>query len=100
MDSRSALPPIRQLANDLEINPNTVAKAYQILEKRNVIITAGRKGTFVHQNARRNVNLGAEATLRAKVQELILDSTSRGLTLSNLKSIFAAEIKAYSGGTK
>jgi GntR family transcriptional regulator len=45
------LPPIRQIAKDLEINANTVAKAYQILEEALVIKTRGRSGSFVSKNA-------------------------------------------------
>ena len=35
------LPSIRQLANDLELNHNTVAKAYRLLERDSVIQTKG-----------------------------------------------------------
>lgn len=45
------LPPIRQLAQDLEINPNTVAKAYQVLEECNIIQTNGRSGSIIQKNA-------------------------------------------------
>ena len=45
------LPPVRQLAGDLAINRNTVARAYRILEDQGVILTAGRKGTFVRSGA-------------------------------------------------
>jgi DNA-binding transcriptional regulator YhcF (GntR family) len=41
----AALPAIRQLAADLQINPNTVAKAYALLERDAVIETRGRAGT-------------------------------------------------------
>ena len=38
---------IRELAASLGINPNTVKKAYDELEKRGAIITISTKGTFV-----------------------------------------------------
>ncbi|MFJ4923165.1 aminotransferase class I/II-fold pyridoxal phosphate-dependent enzyme [Streptomyces sp. NPDC088725] len=41
------LPPMRQLATDLGVNPNTVAAAYRILRDRGVIETAGRRGSRV-----------------------------------------------------
>jgi DNA-binding transcriptional regulator YhcF (GntR family) len=46
------LPPIRQLASDLEINPNTVARAYQILEENGMLETKGRAGSLVTASAR------------------------------------------------
>jgi len=41
------LPTVRQLATDLGLAPNTVAKAYRELESAGVIETRGRAGTFV-----------------------------------------------------
>jgi GntR family transcriptional regulator len=41
------LPTVRQLAVDLKINPNTVARAYQELEIRGVVSTQMGTGTFI-----------------------------------------------------
>lgn len=41
------LPPIRELAERLDVNPNTVAAAYRTLRERGVIETAGRRGSRV-----------------------------------------------------
>lgn len=41
------LPPIRELATRLGVNPNTVAAAYRTLRERGVIETAGRRGSRV-----------------------------------------------------
>lgn len=44
------LPSVRSLANDLAINPNTVAKAYQELELQGYVYTIPGKGCFVGDN--------------------------------------------------
>ncbi|MFE4173798.1 aminotransferase class I/II-fold pyridoxal phosphate-dependent enzyme [Streptomyces sp. NPDC056909] len=41
------LPPLRELATRLGVNPNTVAAAYRTLRERGVIETAGRRGSRV-----------------------------------------------------
>lgn len=41
------LPPIRDLAADLGVNPNTVSAAYRLLRDRGAVETAGRRGTRV-----------------------------------------------------
>ncbi|MFD3441398.1 aminotransferase class I/II-fold pyridoxal phosphate-dependent enzyme [Streptomyces sp. NPDC058685] len=41
------LPPMRELATRLQVNPNTVAAAYRTLRERGVIETAGRRGSRV-----------------------------------------------------
>ncbi len=41
------LPSVRELAKDLGINPNTVSKAYQILEEEGYIKILPKKGVYV-----------------------------------------------------
>ena len=41
------LPSVRSLASEYGINPNTVQRAYQILEKENYITTITKKGVYV-----------------------------------------------------
>ncbi|MGI5199658.1 aminotransferase class I/II-fold pyridoxal phosphate-dependent enzyme [Streptomyces sp. CA-288835] len=43
------LPPMRELAEELGVNPNTVAAAYRTLRERGVIETAGRRGSRVRR---------------------------------------------------
>jgi GntR family transcriptional regulator len=41
------LPTVRQLAQQLTINPNTIAKAYRQLEQEGIIVTRAGAGAFV-----------------------------------------------------
>ena len=41
------LPTVRQLAQQLAINPNTIAKAYRQLEREGIIVTKAGAGAFV-----------------------------------------------------
>jgi GntR family transcriptional regulator len=41
------LPTIRQLAHDLGLAPGTVARVYRELEEGRLIVTRGRRGTFI-----------------------------------------------------
>ncbi len=41
------IPSIREMATNLGVNPNTVKKAYDILESKGVIVTLSTKGTFI-----------------------------------------------------
>lgn len=47
LDPGQPLPPMRELAQRLGVNPNTVAAAYRTLRERGVIETAGRRGSRV-----------------------------------------------------
>ena len=44
------LPTVRALAEELELAPNTVAKAYRTLERERLIETLGRRGSFVAEH--------------------------------------------------
>lgn len=44
---KEQIPSIRELASNLGINPNTVKKAYDILETKKIINTISTKGTFI-----------------------------------------------------
>lgn len=48
------LPTVRQLAHDLGLAPNTVAKAYRLLEEEGLVVGAGRRGTRVAAGVRRS----------------------------------------------
>ncbi len=48
--SGEQLPTVKQLALDLTVNPNTVARAYRDLEHDGVIETASGRGSFVRAN--------------------------------------------------
>jgi len=48
--SGDALPSVRQLAEELRVNRNTVAKAYAELESQGVIETLPGKGCFLKEN--------------------------------------------------
>ena len=87
------LPTIRELAKDLQINPNTVAKAYRLLERDAVIETRGRKGSFVHRDGKKHsmIDLGSQAVsgLAATVASL----RDAGLTDSEIRNAFASVMK-------
>lgn len=60
------LPPIRTLAADLDLAPNTVARAYRELEEGGMVETRGRHGTFVLAAVRRRPSVRErEVRLRA-----------------------------------
>lgn len=44
------IPAIRELAIQLGVNPNTVKKAYEELERKKVIVTLSTKGSYIATN--------------------------------------------------
>lgn len=50
------LPPVRQLAGMISVNPNTVSRAYQELERQKIIETIRGKGTFICEMPKKKVD--------------------------------------------
>jgi GntR family transcriptional regulator len=61
------LPTVRQLAAQLAINPNTIAKAYRQLEREGIIVTRPGAGAFV---ANLDSNLSKAVKKRLVSEEL------------------------------
>lgn len=88
LEPGAALPSIRQLANDLAINNKTVAKAYSLLERDNVIQTKGYRGTFVHPEAKSNCTVNLNDWVNSQLQQLIKGFREAGVTDSEIRVAF------------
>ncbi len=51
LSSGTQLPSVRALASKLSVNPNTVLKAYSLLESSGIICSVKGKGTFISDDA-------------------------------------------------
>jgi GntR family transcriptional regulator len=88
----AALPSIRQLANDLELNSKTVAKAYQLLTRDEIIETKGYRGTYVHPKAKTNCKFNVQEWALRKLGETIAELREAGVTDSEIRNAFAGAI--------
>ena len=88
LEAGTALPTVRQLAGDLRLNRNTVARAYKQLEDRGVILTAGRKGTFVRDNASREVERIKASRAERSVRHLVAALLGEGLSRAEIETLF------------
>jgi GntR family transcriptional regulator len=87
------LPGIRPLAEELVINPNTVAKAYRELEHEGVIELRHGAGAFVSEQAGKSKKATdslrtAQPIVAATIQRL----RERGLTDEEIRRLFEAEL--------
>jgi GntR family transcriptional regulator len=82
------LPSIRQLANDLELNNKTVAKAYRLLERDSVIQSRGYRGTFVHPEGRSNSAVDLNSWVLEQLQQSISAFRKAGVTDPEINNAF------------
>lgn len=80
------IPSVRELSAALLINPNTVSKAYQELERQGVLITKRGKGTFIAQTARApGMEKERMDQLRMELKRLIVEARHLGLSRSQFQ---------------
>ncbi|HHX07206.1 MAG TPA: GntR family transcriptional regulator [Erysipelothrix sp.] len=91
------LPSVRELAGNLGINPNTVSRAYQELERKNLILTIAGRGTFVaatddiqQQLHQENLSLITETILQLRAHNLSIEQIEQ-LFLQQLEEIQDAD---------
>ncbi|MEE1006341.1 MAG: GntR family transcriptional regulator [Acutalibacteraceae bacterium] len=79
------LPSVRQLALELCVNPNTIQKAYQMLESAGVIYSVKGKGSFFSDDAAADMAImkAAKKDFRAAVQSAV----ELGMTKTELQEI-------------
>ena len=84
---------VRELASTLGINPNTVSKAYQMLEQSGYIYSAVGKGSFVADSTGKLAGL-KENTMKALDKDL-KDAARLGVTKEEVTTLVD---KTYHGG--
>jgi GntR family transcriptional regulator len=84
------LPTIRKLAEDLVMNPNTVARAYRELERMGVLEVKHGSGAFIKTSA------AGRSRLIHKAQDIMQSTITRlvslGMTEEELRRVFENEL--------
>jgi GntR family transcriptional regulator len=86
------LPGIRPLAEELVINPNTVAKAYRELEHEGVIELRHGAGAFVSANASARKTPDKLRAAQGVVEQAVQQLRARGLADDEIRRLFEAEL--------
>jgi GntR family transcriptional regulator len=73
------LPSVRELSVQLTINPNTIQKSYQELERQKVIETLRGKGTFVSLNYKPSVDKEKLTVLKENLRNILVEAHYLGL---------------------
>lgn len=90
-----SLPSIRQLANDLEVNSKTVAKAYRLLERDSVIEVKGYRGSFIHPDAVKNCAYDVNGWANDQVTEMVATLRQAGVTDPEIRIAFTLALNKH-----
>ncbi|TWU55711.1 GntR family transcriptional regulator [Rubripirellula reticaptiva] len=84
LDSGDELPAIRALAETLQVNPNTVARAYRELEVEGLVEKRRTTGTFVAELHERRSIAERRRMLEKHLDNLIIQSRHLGFSLDDV----------------
>ena len=90
------LPGIRQLAQTLSINPNTVAKAYRDLENDHVLELRQGSGAFVTESQAAAIPEGAMRRAQMVVGSTVRQLKGAGLGVAEIRRLFETELSLSS----
>jgi len=89
------LPAVRKLATELVINPNTVARAYSLLEQSGVVDTKKGAGTFVSDPKLRHRDAGDLNLLTERMDTVIARALTLGLSPDEISSVFSERMQRF-----
>jgi len=86
------LPTVRDLAADLRINPNTIARVYRDLQAEGLVISRQGSGSYVSEQARALVDEQTPELVRGRMRGVVALGLSVGLSYEELAAAFAETI--------
>lgn len=90
------LPSVRELSERLEVNPNTVAKAYRDLEVMGLLYTRRGMGVFINKGIEAKCREDVRRRIVGRLHEVAAESKAAGLTSSEIKDIIELSLKSDS----
>jgi GntR family transcriptional regulator len=95
LDLDEKLPTVRQLAAQLAINPNTIAKAYRQLEQEGIIVTKPGAGAFV-ANLDSNLSKAVrKKIISEEIERIIVDAFHMQIDKQNLAEWFKNAVEKF-----
>lgn len=89
LEPDSQMPSVRSLAMELSINPNTIQKAYSILEQEGYIYPVKGRGNFV------SGNIGLKAKKQESIFQSLKELVNRGKELEISCETFLEKAKEF-----
>lgn len=87
------IPSVRELAKELAINPNTVARAFRDLQNQNVIQAVRGTGVAVAKGAKARCVASRTRLIRQRLRDVLTEARQSQLTDAELGEIVKAELQ-------
>lgn len=95
----TAIPSVRQLARDLGVSLNTVARAYRVLEAEGFLLIRDRAGVTVSAPAQ-EIPDSARKELAGELRTILARLRQAGMDSDELLEVVREEIQVLDGGVR
>lgn len=89
------LPSVRELASQLKVNPNTVAKAYRELEYEGIIQVRHGSGAYVSEKGHSMKKQERLRIVTEKLDQAIVEAIHLGIEEKELEELFTNRLKSF-----
>jgi len=86
---------VRDLAKQIVVNPNTVARAYRDLQEDGVLETVRGQGLKVCARALRRCLAERKSLIRERLQEVLREAAQSNLSREEIEAIVEEELNRY-----
>ncbi len=91
------IPSVRVLAGKLEVHPNTVARAFQELERKGVVTARRGKGMEVTAEAPALCRGERQSIVRGRIREALREAVASALTAEEVRRLVEEELARVNG---
>ena len=85
---REALPSLRALAIEIKVNPNTIQRAYDELERAGLVYSQRGKGLFVTDEGTQVAQEHARRNIRRRIDDTLHEAGRAGMKVDQVREIF------------
>ena len=97
LETGSMIPSVREMAQQLLVNPNTVARAFQELEQRGVVTARRGRGMEVTAEAPVTCRAQRQEILRGRIREALREAASSALPPDEIRQLVEEELTRVNG---
>ena len=94
------IPSVRDLAGRLTVHPNTVARAFQDLEREGVVTARRGLGMEVTADAQRICRDRRQEILRGRIRDVLREAVSSSLSNDDIRRLVEDELTKVNGQAK
>ena len=89
------IPSVRELARQLAINPNTVARAYRQLQDEGMLTSLRGTGLQVADGAERQCRSDRTQLIRDRIRDVLQEARRSGLDADEVRQLVEREMKSW-----